>query len=362
MVAGNSLANASPDPAGARYSAQTGLLEALLSSPYDPVLLLDEAGKIEAYNGAAEAEFGLQSRVGWPAAEVEKLAPLLASLGQASDHDGAPASWQSETGRWFLVLTNPAGRGSLLISLRDITEWRHLNAAQGDVMHVVSHDLRTPLTTAKGLVEMMVEGYFEKFTPKQKVAVDKLALSIYSMVGVLDNLQDAGRFDPNTGFYKFEAAAVDLGEIAAKIVSNQQLSAEIQGIGLTLTLGADLPIIMADRVMMESALGNLVDNAIKFSEPDTSVAVILRAEGRNVLFSVSDSGPGIAAEDQERIFERSVRVVKQGSKRVRGSGLGLYIVRNVAQRHGGAVWVESVPGEGSTFFMRIPVRAVQPGR
>lgn len=358
MVAGKSLANTPPDPADVRYTAQTGLLEALLSSPYDPILLLDKTGKLEAFNRAAEIEFGLQPVSGWQASDAEKLAPLLASLLQAAAQDGASTSWQTESGRSFLVLTNPTNSGGLLISLRDITEWRHLNAAQGDVMHVVSHDLRTPLTTAKGLVEMMVEGYFGRLTTAQKAAADKLALSVYGMVAVLDNLQDAGRFDPNTGFYKFEAAPVDLGEVVQKIVSNQQLSAEIQGITLTLVLDDDLPIVMADRVMVESALGNLLDNAVKFSEANSAVNVALRAEGRNVLFSVSDSGPGIAAEDHDRIFERSIRVVKQGQKRVRGSGLGLYIVKSVALRHGGAVWVESQPGEGSTFYMRLPVRAV----
>jgi signal transduction histidine kinase len=114
--------------------------------------------------------------------------------------------------------------------------------------------------------------------------------------------------------------------------------------------------------MLESALGNLVDNAVKFSEPESTVEVAVRSEGRSVLFSVRDGGPGIDADDQDRIFERSVRVSRPGQKRVRGSGLGLYIVRSVAERHGGDVWVDSEPGAGSTFHLRIPVRAPQTAR
>jgi signal transduction histidine kinase len=362
MVVGQSLTNAAPGPENPLDAAQRHLVDALLSSPFDPVLLLDAAGIVEACNRAAESEFGLASAVGQPAAEVEALAPLLQGIDDNAAHNGPPVVWQSASGRAFLVLSNTTPTGGTLFSLRDITEWRQLNAAQGEVMHVVSHDLRTPLTPAKSLVEMMVEGYFGRLSEKQQEAAEKIALSIYGMVAVVDNLQDAGRFDPKTGFYKFEPAPVDLGELTHKIMSGHQLSAEIQHINLTLALDDDLPIVLADRVMLESALGNLVDNAVKFSEPESTVEVAVRAEGRSVLFSVRDGGPGIDADDQDRIFERSVRVSRPGQKRVRGSGLGLYIVRSVAERHGGDVWVDSEPGAGSTFHLRIPVRAPQTNR
>lgn len=360
MVAGQSMTNASPEPVPAMTPDR--MLDALLSSPFDPVLLLDSAGNLEAYNRAAEAELGLSSAAGWPATELEGLKPVLALLRDAGEQAAATSVWQADSGRAFLVQNNRTPHGGLLISMRDITDWRQLNAAQGDIMHVVSHDLRTPLTVAKGITEMLVENYFGELTADQQTAVEKLALSIYGMVGLVDNLQNAGRFDPKTGFYKLDPAAVDVGEVARKIVETQQLPAEIQDLELTLTVDQALPIVMADRVMLESALGNLVDNAIKYSSPNTAIAVSVHSEGRSVLFSVRDQGPGIALEDQERIFQRSVRVESPGNKRVRGSGLGLYIVQSVAQRHGGEAWVESTPGDGSTFYMRIPVRAAQASR
>jgi two-component system sensor histidine kinase SenX3 len=360
MVVGQSLTNAAPGSENPPDAAQRQLVDALLSSPFDPVLLLDAAGNVEAFNRAAESEFGLDSALGQPAAAFEALAPLLQRVDDHAAHNAPPVVLQSGSGRAFLVLSNMTSTGGTLFSLRDITDWRHLNAAQVDVMHVVSHDLRSPLTAAKGLVEMMVEGYFSPLSGKQQEAAEKMALSIYGMVAVVDNLQDAGRFDPKTGFYSFEPTPVDLAGLAHKITNGHQLSAEIQHITLTLALDEHLPIVVADRLMLESALSNLLDNAIKFSEPESTVEVEVRSEGRSVVFVVRDGGPGIEADDQERIFERSVRVAKPGQKRVRGSGLGLYIVKSVAERHGGDVWVESKPGAGSTFHLRIPVRAPQP--
>ncbi len=362
MVAGPSMTSASPEPVDLPVPAEGGMLEALLSSPFDPIVLLDAAGKLEAYNQAAEAELSLSEAVGWPATEVDGLKPVLAALRDAPEGNEAGALWLAPSSRAFLLLTNRTPDGGLLISMRDITDWRQLNVAQGDIMHVISHDLRTPLTAAKSLSEMLVESYFGELSVDQQTAAEKLALSIYGMVGLVDNLQDAGRFDPRTGFYKLDPAAVDLRDLTEKIVENHQLSAEIQHVILVLKIDPNLPIVMADRVMLQSALGNLLDNAVKFSPPSSTVEVALRSEGRSVVFSVRDQGPGIAAEDQERIFERNVRVLAPGQKRVRGSGLGLYIVQSVAKRHGGEAWVESKLDHGSTFFMRIPVRAAQGGR
>jgi two-component system sensor histidine kinase SenX3 len=124
---------------------------------------------------------------------------------------------------------------------------------------------------------------------------------------------------------------------------------------IAVTASDDVPIIYADSNMLERALTNLVDNAIKYTPNGGKVEVGVRKQDELVLLSVTDTGYGVSPENQKHLFERHVRIPRREHKKVKGSGLGLFIVRSVAQRHGGNAWVESSENQGSTFFMSIPL-------
>lgn len=329
------------------------LLDDLLSSPHDPVLVLDASGRLIAFNQGAGAIFDLEAQRGQPSSAVISLAPVLDVLNQPA---GSQAVWDGPDGRSFLVLQSPTPSGGALVTLRDVSDWKQLGLRLADLMHIVSHDLRTPLTAIKSYADMLIESYFGEMSRAQQTALEKLTLSIYGMVNLVDNLQAADRFDPRKGLYKTEREPIDVNNTAQSVLKDLQLPAEIQNIALELDADPNLPILRADQLMLEQALTNLVENALKYSPEGTKVVVRIAPDGDAVLFSVSDQGRGIAPEDQTRIFERGVRIEQSGQKRVRGSGLGLFVVQSVAQRHGGRVWVESVLDQGSTFFLRIPVR------
>lgn len=251
---------------------------------------------------------------------------------------------------------------SLVDSLTIVTrharsQARHerLTRNQSEFTRLVSHDLRSPLTSMQGFASMLESNMVGDLNERQAHFVEKILSGIAQMTSLVDNIQDAGRYDPETGFYEMERSPCDLIEVANRIVNNHLVPAEKQELTISVTSGSDVPIINADPNMLERALTNLVDNAIKYTPNGGKIEVGVRRDGGQVVLSVTDTGYGISPENQKHLFERHVRIPRKEHKRVKGSGLGLFIVRSVAQRHGGRAWVESVEGKGSTFYMSIPL-------
>ena len=150
----------------------------------------------------------------------------------------------------------------------------------------------------------------------------------------------------------------DLNDLIHRIAENHLLPAEKQELKLTVEIADHVPIISADVVMLERALRNLVDNAIKYTPNGGSIKLSVDKQEEQIIISVADSGLGISPQNQQKLFERGVRIHREEHKRIKGSGLGLFIVKSAAQRHGGDAWVKSADGQGSTFFMSIPLEGL----
>lgn len=244
-----------------------------------------------------------------------------------------------------------------IVTMHVRSEARHekLGRNHSEFMRVVSHDLRSPLTSMQGFASMLESGTVGELNEQQAYFVEKILAGITQMTSLVENIQDAGRFDPETGFYEMQRAPCDLTEVVQKVINNHLLPAEKQELTMEAVIADDIPIINADANMLERAITNLIDNAIKYTPNGRKVEVGVRVVPPNVVVSVRDNGLGISPEHQSLLFERHVRIPRKEHKRVKGSGLGLFIVRSVARRHGGDAWVESEEGSGSTFFIRIPL-------
>lgn len=241
------------------------------------------------------------------------------------------------------------------INARSIARHQKLGRNQHEFVRIVSHDLRSPLTSIKGFASMMESGMVGELNEKQAHFTDKILSGIGQIATLVDNIQDAGRYDPETGFYEMERSPCDLADIISKIVNNHLVPAEKQELTVIKSVADNVPIISADHNMIERAISNLVDNAIKYTPNGGNIAVSASVEDDIILLGVSDNGLGIAPENQKILFERNKRIPREEHKRVKGTGLGLFIVRSVALRHGGNAWVESKEGQGSTFFISIPL-------
>ena len=271
-----------------------------------------------------------------------------------------PDEWVADN-KTFMTLMKPVvgTNGEIearVLIFHDITRFKKLMLNQNEFVRIVSHDLRSPLTSMQGFASMLESQMVGELNEKQAHFIEKILAGITQMTGLVENITDAGRYDPETGFYEMSRTVCDLNEIVTRIVQNHLLPAEKQELTLSMAVSDNVPIINADRNMLERGITNLIDNAIKYTPNGGEVRVSVERIEDSLLVCVSDNGYGISPENQTRLFGRHVRLQRQEHKKVKGSGLGLFIVRSVAQRHGGDAWVESVEGEGSSFYISIPLK------
>jgi signal transduction histidine kinase len=334
------------------------MLQALLRATPAPVLIFDQQRRLMRWNDAARACFALPDEQ--EGIDVQKLPfaePLKRWLAQTGDH----AEWTAgDDGARFLPHSERLEDGGTLLLLRDITELRKLARNQNEFIRLVAHDLRSPLTSIQGFASMLEQPLVGELNEQQKHFISKILAGIGQLSKLIENFQDAGRFDPETGFYEMNRAPCDVGEIVHRIVHQQVIPPDKQRLRLSASIDDDLPVVMADNHMVERAVANLVDNAIKYTPDGGVVEVRVRRSDEHIVVSVKDDGLGIKPEDMPRLFQRGVRPARAEFKRIKGTGLGLFIVRSIAQRHDGWAWVESELGAGSTFFFSISFRSQKP--
>ncbi|MFN8451477.1 MAG: ATP-binding protein [Anaerolineae bacterium] len=332
------------------------LSRSLLDGNTDPLLVFDEDGRLEVMNPAAENVFKIASGAahGKPLSEVVQSDDL-----EAFAEGTLPLTEWSRDDQVFVPRIQPVvdrrdqPAGSILC-LRDITRFKRLIQSQHEFLRVVSHDVRTPLTSIGGFAAIL--GTVGEVNDKQTLFVEKILNGVTQITNLVDNIQDAGRYDVETGFYVMSRSECNLREMVTRIVNNHLLPAEKQELTLTCSVAADVPILNADANMLERGIANLVDNAIKYTPNGGKIEVLVCVKDKKVVISVRDNGLGISQENQKKLFQRHVRIVRQEYKKVKGTGLGLFIVKSVAQRHGGDAWVESQENVGSTFSFNIPLK------
>lgn len=336
-------------------------LAAILSSSADPILVIDDQQAILLLNPAAERAFGVEGSLatGKPVGEVINAAPLVMLLQGGSDSTES-IEWQNESGQTFAprmsdMCDENGDRTGRVLVLRDITRYKNLRDNQAEFVSTVSHDLRSPLTYMNGYATMLP--MVGDLNEKQKGFADKIVAGIAQMTDLVDKILDAGRLDPE-GNYQLNREACDVTKIVTDVTGAHAQAAEKKNLALSANVESGLPILNLDDMMLRRALNNLVDNAIKYTPERGKIVVSAAFHDNNLLLRVTDNGLGISEENQKHLFERFRRVRRREHQAVKGSGLGLFIVKSVAQRHGGDAWVESKEGEGSSFAIRIPLEGV----
>lgn len=247
------------------------------------------------------------------------------------------------------VRVAPLGEEYILLLADDRTEITRTEAIRTDFVANVSHELKTPVGAIQLLSEA-IDGAAEdevavrRFSSRLDKEARRLAALVQDIIE-LSRLQGAD--------IVLEGQPVDVNRVIAEAVDRNNLTAE--GKGITITVGGHTEErIFGDRDLLMTAFRNLIDNAIRYSPEGSSVGVGVRSRDGLVQVSVTDQGPGIAPEEQDRIFERFYRVDAARSRQTGGTGLGLSIVKHVISNHGGEVTLWSQPGQGSTFTVRMP--------
>jgi PAS domain S-box-containing protein len=223
--------------------------------------------------------------------------------------------------------------------------------ARDDLIAVVSHDLGNPLSAIRIGTSLLLKTVpREELTSASWQHLEYIRQSAQQMENLINDLTDVKRLE--TGNVSLSPRPVQAATLAAEVMDVFRPIAESRSLTLECTVSAELPDIGADPRRLVQVLSNLLANALKFTEPGGRVAVSATESGGVVLFTVSDTGQGIPLEDQPHVFDRFWQARRDGKK---GLGLGLAIARGIVDAHGGRIWLESMPGTGTTFLFTIPV-------
>lgn len=353
--------------------------EALVNAMTEGVVVVDNVGKITLMNSAA----GFMT--GWSVASsvgLDYRTPLSLAL---KAHDGTvqasdPLAQAMTTGKAVasndLVLTSKDGKSILLavtatavpseegkaaggiLVMRDITKQKELERQKDEFISTASHEMRTPVAAIEGYLSLAMNPKVATIDERARGILQKAHDSTGHLGMLFRDLLSITKMEDGTK--KLPREAVNISDMVKSVVSDMQfvaaskkLSLSMPGISSADSTTIEQPLhVMANPERLREVIMNLIENAIKYT-PTGSITVAVQGSGTEISFSVTDTGPGIAPEDQPHLFEKFYRVAKT-AQTVSGTGLGLYLCRTVIESFGGHVTLSSTPGQGSTFGFVLP--------
>ncbi len=352
-----------------RQSALTGELESaknqmetLLASTENPVIALNRRFEIIFANPAAVALFG-----GWLSTgqSIRNLAPPSTMPGDPVQalrelhRRGAYTYELLVRDRTFLchvaLLGRLQPRGYVAV-LNDISQLKELDRLKNQMIRMTSHDLKNPLAAAMFHVELLQEEGEEIFTDEMQRDIATIWAQLQRMNRIISGILDLERVQ--TGTPLNDECAIE--KIVQTAVHEFEAQASEKGVELGTVISEGLPMIIGDHQQLTQAVGNLVENAVKFTGAGGKVTVTTSAVDDCVVINVADTGIGIPRDAQSRLFERFYRANHPGVEPVTGTGLGLSLVKAVVDAHKGRIWLESEVGKGTSIHMALPVRQSLP--
>jgi two-component system NtrC family sensor kinase len=334
--------------------AEHAQLEAVFNNIHDCVMILNEENSILLLNPAMCRAFGITAKtaIGKPVLDVIKHPDLISLMTNAdtkdlyqyhevSFPDGRVGNAQ------FIAIQNVG----YALTMQDITYLKEVDRVRSEVIHTVSHDLRSPLTSVIGYTELVDRS--GPLNEQQREFLSRIQDSIQHITSLINDLLDLGSIeagiDTRREFVQLEGILRYTLEMLHGQIRAKRLKVRTE-------IAPALPSLRANPIRLRQVLDNVVGNAIKYSNANGEIYIAIRSQGEQLILQVTDQGPGIPPADQPHIFDKFYRGTNVDS-RVEGSGLGLAIVKNIVENHQGRIWVESAVGKGSSFFIVLPVAA-----
>ncbi|HET7010442.1 MAG TPA: ATP-binding protein [Anaerolineales bacterium] len=331
-----------------RTEAERRQLETVLTQTESGVMVLDPENRLILINRAAREAYGVDGDVvGRSVVEALDDAELL-SLIRAPGTQPRREELGLRDGRVFTAQrTLIPGVGQSIV-MHDITHLKELDRIKSEFVTTVSHDLRSPLTAILGYIELI-----ERAGPvneQQKEFIRRVRLSVEQITNLVSDLLDLGRIEAGLDTSKEKTP---LAVLARYAIEGLRPMADTKHIALSAEVTDELPMVTGDPYRLRQMIGNLIDNAVKYTPPGGRVRVSAEAEGDQVILRVQDDGPGIPPAEQPYLFDRFYRAsnVPEDST---GTGLGLSIVKSIVDNHQGRIWVDSKLGAGTTFTVVLP--------
>lgn len=345
-------------------SGQLAQLEATLGNLREAVLIVDEGNRIHLANRALREIFPkardlTNLRLELIARSADLLDYVRATrAGQPLPRqefelvDGDKTTWIEVSGA---PISSPEGRpGWALFVIHDMTQQRGLERLRRDFVANASHELRTPLSIIKGYIETLVDGHASMPPADREKFLRIIQRHSERLSSIIADLLTLSRLESATP--GLELARIDLRGFLGELAADFAERARASGHELVFDLPDEIGELQGDAGKLTQAVGNLLDNALKYSPSGSRVEVSVRSldSPAEIEIAVRDNGPGIPPSDLPHVFERFFRVEKGRARTSGGTGLGLSIVKHIVQLHGGRAWAESTLGQGTTVLVRLP--------
>jgi len=310
------------------------------------VLVAGESGVVQYRNAAAASFRGTHVGI-----LLDEHVETVVRAALRGSRNVKTVELQGPPKRWLEISADPVPVGGAVVTIRDVSERVRTDAMRTDFVTNISHELKTPV----GAVAVLAEALIDENDPAvvHRLA-DHLVEEAHRAVRTIDDLLKLSEIESSRPGDEI----VDLASVVRSAIARGRAADGGRGIEITSLDVPDGVMLRGDERQLVSAVGNLVENAVKYSNAGGVVQVRVRVDGTAVEVMVADQGVGIPRRDLDRVFERFYRVDRARSRDTGGSGLGLAIVRHVATNHGGDVLVSSEEGEGSTFVLRLPASLV----
>ncbi len=327
-------------------------LETILRQTQDPILAIDNQERLILANEAARLAFNMSKGkvFGQPVSSTITNDDALDFISQPVDSDfHQREEIILEDNRVYnasMSFIEGVGRS---IVMQDITHLKELDKLKSEFVSVVSHDLRSPLTSILGYVQLLERA--GELNEAQKEFVKRVHSSVDNITSLIGDLLDLGRLE--TGL-DLTLARCSLNEILLQVVDSTQIPLQDKILQLELNITENEYFVQGDRKRLQQAFTNLVSNAIKYTPEKGKIIVRMIKKDGQIIVEVEDTGVGISPSDQPYVFDKFFRS-DQVADNYQGSGLGLSIVKTVVERHNGRIWVSSSPGKGTTFTVVLPI-------
>jgi len=322
--------------------------ETVLTETENAVIVLDPEHRLLLINQAAREAFHVDGDYLGRSIVEAFDDPRLLGLIRAPGNQPRREEIELEDGRVFNAQRTPIPQVGQAIVMHDITHLKELDRIKSEFVTTVSHDLRSPLTAILGYIELVERAGV--LNERQKEFVQRVQMSVGQITTLVTDLLDLGRIEAGLDTTKETTPITVLARYA---VEGLRTAAERKGVTLESSLPEELPMVTGDPIRLRQMIGNLIDNAIKYTPAGGTVTIDARAEGDQVILRVSDTGPGIPPADQPYLFDKFFRASNIPDD-TPGTGLGLSIVKSIVDGHNGRIWVSSRLGEGTVFTVVMP--------
>lgn len=339
----------------------------IIANLIDGLIVINQSGQITILNSQAEDMLGVQARE-WVTgqmndAELPENIVQIREMMKLAQGSYAPVTKEiviQNARKYVLSITvahvvgiNGGIIGQMAV-LRDITREKEIDRMKSEFISVASHQLRTPLSAIKWVIKMLLDGDAGALNPEQQDLLDKGYRSNERMITLVNDLLNVSRIEE--GRFQYQFSFEDITPILESVVAEVTPIAREKGIDVRLaSVPPGLPKVKVDSNKLRLAIMNLIDNGLKYTPKGGSVTVRTKSDRKYMTVEVQDSGVGIPKKQQAQMFQKFFRAANVVKLQTEGSGLGLFIVKNIVERHGGKISFESEEGAGTTFRFTLPV-------